>query len=157
MEDRKVINGMVYKIRTGISWRDLPERYGPWKTAYTRFRRYALDGVFTRAPQQIQAHADAVGDIDWLVQIDATVVRLGTLIPGLEEHQIPGEIPEKPLRVKLRGGPLSEGADQAGTKNLSLMAGQEGYRIGLGSECRRLVRVAAAARQRSSRDGLPLR
>ncbi|WP_079148996.1 transposase [Streptomyces agglomeratus] len=32
VEDRRVINGMVYKIRTGISWRDLPERYGPWKT-----------------------------------------------------------------------------------------------------------------------------
>ncbi|WCN05163.1 IS5 family transposase [Streptomyces sp. M92] len=75
VEDRQVINGMVYKIRTGISWRDLPERYGPWKTVYTRFRRYALDGVFTRAPQQIQAHADAAGDIDWLVQIDSTIVR----------------------------------------------------------------------------------
>ncbi|MGI3200242.1 IS5 family transposase [Streptomyces sp. GLT-R25] len=48
VEDRQIINGMVYKIRTGISWRDLPERYGPWKTVYTRFRRYALDGVFTR-------------------------------------------------------------------------------------------------------------
>ncbi|WP_432715395.1 transposase, partial [Streptomyces lavendulae] len=42
-----VINGMVYKIRTGVSWRDLPERYGPWKSVYTRFRRYAIDGVFT--------------------------------------------------------------------------------------------------------------
>lgn len=38
-EDRRVINGMVYKIRTGVSRRDLPERYGPWKTVYTRFRR----------------------------------------------------------------------------------------------------------------------
>ncbi|MHA5023706.1 IS5 family transposase [Streptomyces sp. SD35] len=75
VEDRQVINGMVYKIRTGISWRDLPDRYGPWKTVYTRFRRYALDGVFTRALQQIQAHADAAGDIDWLVQIDSTIVR----------------------------------------------------------------------------------
>ncbi|WP_328475778.1 transposase [Streptomyces sp. NBC_00377] len=28
VEDRQVVNGMVYKIRTGISWRDLPERYG---------------------------------------------------------------------------------------------------------------------------------
>ncbi|MFI0544257.1 IS5 family transposase [Streptomyces sp. WSLK1-3] len=73
--DRQVINGMVYKIRTGVSWRDLPERYGPWQTIYTRFRRYALDGVFTRALQQIQAGADAVGDIDWLVQIDSTIVR----------------------------------------------------------------------------------
>ncbi|TLS39438.1 IS5 family transposase [Streptomyces montanus] len=75
IEDRKIINGMVYKIRTGISWRDLPARYGPWKTVYTRFRRYALDGVFTRALQQIQAQSDAAGDIDWLVQIDSTVVR----------------------------------------------------------------------------------
>lgn len=75
VEDRKIINGMVYKIRTGISWRDLPARYGPWKTVYTRFRRYALDGVFTRALQQIQAQADAVGNIDWLVQIDSTIVR----------------------------------------------------------------------------------
>ncbi|MEU3957849.1 transposase [Streptomyces achromogenes] len=62
VSDRQVINGMVYKIRTGISWRDLPERYGPWKTVYTRFRRYALDGVFTRALQQIQAHVDAAGE-----------------------------------------------------------------------------------------------
>ncbi|WP_374214914.1 IS5 family transposase [Streptomyces coelicoflavus] len=75
VSDRQVINGMVYKIRTGISWRDLPERYGPWKTVYTRFRRYALDGVFARALQQVQAEADATGDIDWLVQIDSTIVR----------------------------------------------------------------------------------
>ncbi|MEU8952343.1 IS5 family transposase [Streptomyces sp. NPDC048489] len=75
VSDRQVINGMVYKIRTGISWRDLPERYGSWQTVYTRFRRYALDGVFTRALQQTQAQADAAGDIDWLVQIDSTIVR----------------------------------------------------------------------------------
>ncbi|MFC8016320.1 IS5 family transposase [Streptomyces cinereoruber] len=74
-EDRRVINGMVYKIRTGVSWRDLPERYGSWKSIYTRFRRYAIAGVFTRALQQIQAQADAAGDIDWLVQIDSTIIR----------------------------------------------------------------------------------
>lgn len=66
---------MVYKIRTGISWRDLPDRYGPWKTVYTRFRRYALNGVFTQALQEVQAQANAAGDIDWLVQIDSTIVR----------------------------------------------------------------------------------
>ncbi|WP_406257328.1 transposase [Streptomyces chartreusis] len=35
---------MVCKIQAGISWRDLPERYGSWKTVSTRYRRYALDG-----------------------------------------------------------------------------------------------------------------
>ncbi|MEU9576955.1 transposase [Streptomyces chilikensis] len=73
VEDRQVIDGMVHKIRTGISWRDLSERYGPWKAVYTRFRRCALDGVFTRALRQIQAQTDAAGDIDRLVQIDSTV------------------------------------------------------------------------------------
>ncbi|MFF0163887.1 transposase [Streptomyces sp. NPDC005263] len=74
IEDRQVINGMVYKIRTGISWRELPEPYGSWKTVYTHFRRYALDGVFTRALQQVQDHADAAGDIDWLVVAGQGVV-----------------------------------------------------------------------------------
>ncbi|GAA0669694.1 hypothetical protein GCM10009535_56950 [Streptomyces thermocarboxydovorans] len=75
VKDRKIIKGMAYKIRTGISWRDLSPRYGPWKTVYTSFRRYALAGVFARALQQIQAQADAAGDIEWLLQIDSTVVR----------------------------------------------------------------------------------
>ncbi|MHC3475430.1 transposase [Streptomyces sp. 7R007] len=82
VEDRKIINGTVYKIRTGISWRDLPARYGPWKTVYTRFRRYALDGVFTRALQQIQAQADAAGDIDWLVHIDSKSASPARTSPG---------------------------------------------------------------------------
>ncbi|MGY1583874.1 transposase [Streptomyces sp. MN13] len=73
-DDRRVING-IYKIRTDLPWRCLPDRYGPWQTLYTRFRRYALGGVFTRALQQIQAQADAAGDIDWLVQIDSPIVR----------------------------------------------------------------------------------
>ncbi|MEU3985665.1 transposase [Streptomyces sp. NPDC026672] len=75
VEGRQAINGMVHKIRTGISWRELPERYDPWQTVYTRFRRCAIDGVSTRALQQIQARVDAAGGIDQLVQIDSTVVR----------------------------------------------------------------------------------
>ncbi|MEV7068527.1 transposase [Streptomyces collinus] len=47
---RQVINGMIYKIRTGLPWRDLPDRYGPWQTVYTRFRRYALSGVCAQGP-----------------------------------------------------------------------------------------------------------
>ncbi|MFJ8713834.1 transposase [Streptomyces violaceus] len=72
---RQVVNGMVYTSRTGISWRDLPERYGPWQTVYTRFRRYAIGGMFPRALQLIQPGADAAGDIDLLVQIYSTIVR----------------------------------------------------------------------------------
>jgi transposase len=44
-DDRRILNGMVYKIRTEITWRDLPERYGPWQRVYTRFRCCTLEGV----------------------------------------------------------------------------------------------------------------
>ncbi|MGW0917199.1 transposase [Streptomyces sp. NPDC002784] len=73
--DRQVSNGMVYKIRTDLPWRDVPDRYGPRQTVYTRFRHYALSDVFAQALQQIQGQADAADDIDWLVQIDSTIVR----------------------------------------------------------------------------------
>ncbi|MEI5519748.1 IS5 family transposase [Streptomyces brasiliscabiei] len=75
LDDRKVLNGIVWKFRTGTAWRDVPERYGPWATLHTRFRRWALDGTFERMLQAAQAHADAAGDIDWLVSVDSTVVR----------------------------------------------------------------------------------
>ncbi|MFJ9804627.1 IS5 family transposase [Streptomyces wuyuanensis] len=109
VEDRRVINGMVYKIRTGISWRDLPERYGPWKTVYTRFRRYALDGVFTRALQQMQARADAAGDIDWLVQIDSTIVRAHQhAAAGPEKGTLQKDEPDDHALGRSRGGPTTK-------------------------------------------------
>lgn len=43
--------------------------------AATRFRRWAPDGTFERMLRAAQAHADAAGDIDWLVSVDSTIVR----------------------------------------------------------------------------------
>ncbi|MGP4014151.1 transposase [Streptomyces sp. 4N124] len=51
LDDRTVLNGIVRKFRTGTAWRDVPERYGPWATLDTRFRRWALDGTFERMLQ----------------------------------------------------------------------------------------------------------
>ncbi|GGS32832.1 transposase [Streptomyces nojiriensis] len=75
MDDRVVLNGIVWKLRTGSAWRDVPERYGSWQTLYTRFRRWALDGTFGRVLRAIQAEKDAAGDIDWRVSVDSTIVR----------------------------------------------------------------------------------
>ncbi|MET9618825.1 IS5 family transposase [Kitasatospora indigofera] len=74
-DDRVVLNGIVWKLRTGSAWRDVPERYGSWQSLYTRFRRWALDGTFTRMLRAIQAEKDAAGDIDWLVSVDSTIAR----------------------------------------------------------------------------------
>ncbi len=53
----------------------MPERYGPWATLHTWFRRWALDGTFPRMLRAAQGRADAAGGIDWLVWVDSTVVR----------------------------------------------------------------------------------
>ncbi len=74
LDDRRVLNGIVWKFRTGTAWRDVPERYGPWATLHTRFRRWVADGTFERMLRAAQSRADAVGDIDWLVSVDSTIV-----------------------------------------------------------------------------------
>ncbi len=74
-DDRRMLNGIVWKFRTGAPWRDVPERYGSWASLHTRFRRWAADGTFTAMLQALQARADAAGDIDWLVAVDSTIAR----------------------------------------------------------------------------------
>ena len=74
-DDRRVLNGIVWKIRSGAPWRDVPARYGSWRSIYTRFRRWALNGTFANMLAAAQAQADADADIDWLVSVDSTIVR----------------------------------------------------------------------------------
>jgi hypothetical protein len=62
-------------VRTGVQWRDLPERFGPWKTVYERHRLWSADGTWGRLLRQVQAEADAVRGIDWDVSVDSTIVR----------------------------------------------------------------------------------
>ena len=77
VDDRRVVNGIFYVLRTGTPWRDLPERYGPYTTVYNRFNRWAKKGVWlamfealaARSPQSmhlidssiIRAHQHAAG------------------------------------------------------------------------------------------------
>ena len=46
VDDRRVLNGIFYILRTGAPWRDLPERYGPHTTVYNRYARWARRGVW---------------------------------------------------------------------------------------------------------------
>ena len=74
-DHRQVINAICWVKRTGSPWRDLPERYGPWKTAYQRFRRWAADGTWAGLKAHVIALAELDDDIDWAAQVDATIVR----------------------------------------------------------------------------------
>ena len=75
-DDRRVLNGIFWVLRTGAPWRDLPERYGPVGTVSSRFYRWCRAGVWDRILCALQAEADARGAIDWdLHFVDATIVR----------------------------------------------------------------------------------
>ncbi|MFF7394789.1 IS5 family transposase [Streptomyces scabiei] len=74
-DHRQVIDGILHRVRTGVQWRDLPERFGPWKMVYERHRLWSADGTWERLLQQAQAAADAAGEIDWDISVDSTIVR----------------------------------------------------------------------------------
>ncbi|WP_443334157.1 IS5 family transposase [Streptomyces sp. CB02130] len=74
-DHRQVIDGILHRVRTGVQWRDLPERFGPWKTVYERHRLWSANGTWERLLQQVQAEADAAGKVDWDISVDSTTVR----------------------------------------------------------------------------------
>ncbi len=71
VDDRRVINRILWCFRTGASWRDVPERYGPRTTLYNRFVRWRSTGVWDRLLDAVSAAYD--GD---LVMIDSSCVRV---------------------------------------------------------------------------------
>ena len=74
-DHRAVVNGILWKLRTGAPWRDLPDRYGPWQTCYDRFVRWRRDGTWERLLAHAQTKSDAVGEVAWEVSVDSTVAR----------------------------------------------------------------------------------
>ena len=73
---RRIVNGILWILRTGAPWRDLPARYGPVGTVSSRFYRWRASGLWGRILAALQAEAEAAGEIDWdLHYLDATVVR----------------------------------------------------------------------------------
>jgi transposase len=74
-DHRQVVEGIIYRFRSGLAWRDLPGDFGPWQTVWKRHRRFSADGTWDRIHTALLTHADAVGEIDWNVSIDSTVNR----------------------------------------------------------------------------------
>ncbi|MYX71446.1 IS5 family transposase [Streptomyces sp. SID3915] len=75
-DHRRVVNGILFRVRTGIPWRDLPERFDSWKTVYERHRRWSADGTWDRILCAVQADADLAGRLDWSMgSVDSTSCR----------------------------------------------------------------------------------
>ncbi len=62
-DDRRVINGILWIVRTGAPWRDLPERYGSWKTVSNRFYRWQKSSIWSRILEGLQSRADVAGNV----------------------------------------------------------------------------------------------
>jgi transposase len=86
-----VIDGILFRERTGVPWRDLPARFGKWKTVYERHRRWSANGTWDKILRAVQADADAAGRIDWsMASVDSTSCRA---------HQHAAGARKKPPRV----------------------------------------------------------
>ena len=70
VDDRKIMNAIFYVLRTGMPWRDLPERYGPYTTAYNRFNRWSRRGIWKCIFDTLAAKSR-----DSLYLIDSTIVK----------------------------------------------------------------------------------
>lgn len=82
-DNRLFINAVLWIARSGAPWRDLPERFGPWNSAYRRFRRWAKSGVWQTVFEALQEP-----DLDWLM-IDSTVVRAHQHAAGQKKVTLP--------------------------------------------------------------------
>jgi transposase len=76
VDHRRILNGILWILRTGAPWRDLPERDGPWRTVASRFYRWPKAGIWTQLLAAVHAQADAAGQLNWdLHDLDGTMIR----------------------------------------------------------------------------------
>jgi transposase len=72
---RQLIDGIRWRTRTGTPWRDVPARYGHWRTVYGLLRTWQRDGTWKKILTALQVRADGAGLITWDVSVDSTVAR----------------------------------------------------------------------------------
>jgi transposase len=102
--NRLMVEAVVWILRTGAPWRDLPKRFGPWQSAYTRFRRWTRQGIWTRVLEKLAEQRDGES-----YMIDATIVRAHQDATGAKKGDpkpsvIPGA--DRPQRFMLLWTPL---------------------------------------------------
>jgi transposase len=109
---RTVVNGVLWILRTGAPWRDLPERYGKWNTVFAPYNRWRRDGTWARILSTALDGRDARGCIDHdRGCIDGTIVRAARCAGGARRRprlgagsKMPPEEPEDHALGYSRGG-----------------------------------------------------
>ena len=158
-DHRLVVNGIFFRTRTGCPWRDLPERFGNWKTVYNRHRRWSADGTWEMILDRLRAGCDQAEGPAWTVAADATVVRAHQHAAGARRAP-PADVDPARLApaalsdpVRLRGA-----GELRGREALGRSRGGTASKIHLlaDSGCRPLARVTSAGQRHDSLAFAPL-
>ena len=77
------VNGILWALRTGAPWREMPRRFGPWSTVYGRFNRWRKEGFWQRLLRALQVNLDAQEKRAWeRWHVDSTSVRASKAAAG---------------------------------------------------------------------------
>jgi len=126
MDHRLVVDGVMWRTRTGSPWRDLPACYGHWKTVYNRHRRWSGDGTWRAVLDALRADCDGAeeGVAEWAVSVDATVIRAHHHAAGARRE------PPKDIPADVLAPTVSEESVRPGKHTGGWVESQEIHRSG---------------------------
>ena len=81
-----MVEGIVFRFRCGVAWRDVPREFGPWQTVWAWHKMLAEDGTWDRLLERLIAQADAEGLVDWSVSVDSTIARAHQHATSITRH-----------------------------------------------------------------------
>lgn len=94
-DNRLFVEAVLYRLRAGIPWRDLPARFGNWHRVYVRFNRWSKQGVWQRVFERLAKEPD-----NQYAMIDSTIVRAHRSAAGARKK---GEMPATPRSARAWG------------------------------------------------------
>jgi putative transposase len=122
---RLVLDGIIYRLRSGVQWNRLPRRFGADSTVHGWFQRFAQEGALEEIWAVIAAECEALGDLDWTWQaVDGMMGKArmggGARGPNPTDRAKPGT--KKSLHVERHGGPLGIEVSGANVHDTKLLA-----------------------------------
>ncbi|WP_369198931.1 IS5 family transposase [Streptomyces djakartensis] len=122
-DHRQVLEGIVFKFRTGMPWRDLPERFGPWQTVHGRFARWAPTEPSTASWPRPSNERRSTGWLPWTPRSSGPISTPQSKGAGTGSWTLPrrGLTSKMHLTCDGRGRPLALTVT-AGTRNDSTQA-----------------------------------
>jgi transposase len=87
-DHRDVVEGIIWRFRTGSPWRDLPADFPPFQTVWHRFDAWSSKGTWDQILRELQGFAYAVGELEWTVSVDSTIARAHQHAAGARRSSI---------------------------------------------------------------------